>query len=47
MLPQLRVLIALFAAFIIVFLVVRKLLIPDSFGQFGHYRGDARPSGEH
>lgn len=41
MLPQLRVLLILFAAFISVFIIVRKLLVPDTFGEFGHYRGDA------
>jgi len=38
---QLRVLLVLFTAFIILFLVIRKLLIPDSFGDLGHYRADA------
>jgi len=37
--PQLKRLIPLFLAFIGLFLIVRYLLIPDSFGQFGHYRG--------
>lgn len=38
---QLKRLIPLFALFILIFLIVRYLLLPDSFGQFGHYRGDA------
>lgn len=41
MLPQLRVLAILFTALILIFLVTRKLLIPDSFGQYGNYRGNA------
>jgi hypothetical protein len=39
--PQLKRLIPLFVLFIGLFLIIRKLLIPDSFGQFGHYRGKA------
>jgi hypothetical protein len=39
--PQLSRLTIAFAIFISLFLLVRKLLIPDSFGQFGHYRGDS------
>jgi hypothetical protein len=31
----------LFAAALIAFLVVRAALIPEDFGRFGHYRGDA------
>lgn len=38
---QLKRLIPLFIIFIGLFLTVRHLLIPDSFGQYGHYRGDA------
>lgn len=38
---QLKRLIPLFAIFIIIFIIVRRLLVPDSFGQFGYYRGDA------
>jgi len=38
---QLRVLLLIFTVFVIIFLIVRRLLIPDSFGEFGHYRGDA------
>lgn len=36
--PQLKTLIPLFAIFITVFLVARSLLIPESFGEQGHYR---------
>lgn len=36
--PQLKRLIPLFAVFITLFLVARHLLIPDSFGEIGHYR---------
>lgn len=38
---QLRRLLPLFAIFIAIFLVIRYFLVPDSFGQYGHYRGDA------
>ena len=38
---QLKRLLLLFAIFIGLFLIVRHFLIPDSFGQYGHYRGDA------
>ena len=38
---QLKRLIPLFVVFIGLFLLIRYLLIPDSFGQFGHYRGDS------
>ncbi|MFC2080090.1 cytochrome c3 family protein [Bacteroidota bacterium] len=46
MLPQLRVLLVIFTALIIAFLVVRKLLIPDTFGDIGHYRADALTDNE-
>ena len=36
--PQLKRLLPLFAIFVIVFLIVRQLLIPESFGEHGHYR---------
>lgn len=39
--PQLKTLIPLFAVFILSFLVARHFLIPDSFGEHGHYRFDA------
>jgi len=39
--PQIKRLIPLFVIFIGLFLVIRHFLIPDSFGQFGHYRADA------
>jgi cytochrome c7-like protein len=32
---------AVFAAGILIFLLVRGLLVPRSFGQYGHFRGDA------
>ena len=38
---QLKRLIPLFIIFIGLFLIARYLLIPDSFGQYGHYRGDS------
>ncbi|MCF8369826.1 MAG: hypothetical protein K9G76_12370 [Bacteroidales bacterium] len=38
---QLKTLIPLFTAFILIFLVVRHFLIPESFGKEGHYRYDA------
>lgn len=38
---QLRILILLFAIFIVVFIGIRRLLVPESFGQYGHYRGEA------
>ena len=38
---QLKRLIPLFIIFIGLFLFIRSKLIPDSFGQYGHYRGDA------
>lgn len=38
---QLKRLIPLFIVFIGLFLVVRHLLIPESFGQYGHYRGNS------
>lgn len=36
---QIKRLLIYFAVFIGLFLLVRHLLIPDSFGQYGHYRG--------
>jgi hypothetical protein len=38
---QLKRLIPLFILFITLFLIIRHLLIPDTFGQYGHYRGNA------
>lgn len=32
---------AVFAAGIAIFLIVRGFLVPQSFGEYGHYRGDA------
>ena len=39
--PQLKRILPLFAAFVILFLIARHFLIPDSFGEHGHYRFDA------
>ena len=40
--PQhLKRLIGVFAIFIVLFLVVRQVLIPSSFGELGHFRADA------
>lgn len=39
--PQLRRLIPMFAVFIALFLLVRHFLVPDTFGEYGFYRGDA------
>ena len=38
---QLKTLIPLFALFILVFLIARHFLIPESFGKYGHYRADS------
>lgn len=38
---QLKTLLPLFAVFIILFLVARHFLIPESFGKYGHYRADS------
>ena len=37
--PQIPRLILAFGIFITLFLILRRLLIPDTFGEFGHYRG--------
>ena len=37
--PQLKRLLPLLVLFIVLFMVARHFLIPDSFGQYGHYRG--------
>jgi hypothetical protein len=39
--PQIKRLALLFALFIALFFVVRFLLLPESFGEFGHYRGQS------
>lgn len=39
--PQLKKIIPLFVIFIILFLVARHFLIPESFGVLGHYRFNA------
>lgn len=36
--PQLKRILPLFAVFVALFLFVRYLLVPDSFGEKGHYR---------
>ena len=36
--PQLKTLIPLFAIFIVLFLIGRHLVVPESFGKEGHYR---------
>lgn len=38
---QINRILLLFFAFIGLFLIVRHFLIPESFGQYGHYRGDS------
>ena len=38
---QINRILLLFVAFIGLFLIVRHFLIPDSFGQYGHYRGES------
>ncbi len=38
---QLKTLLPLFAVFIILFLVARYFLVPDSFGEYGYYRANA------
>lgn len=37
--PQLTRLALAFAVFVTLFLVLRHYLVPDTFGEFGHYRG--------
>jgi hypothetical protein len=39
--PQITRLAIVFAIFISLFLLVRHFLVPDTFGEYGHYRGDA------
>ncbi len=36
--PQLKRLIPLFALFVLIFIVARYFLVPESFGEAGHYR---------
>lgn len=38
---QLKRLIPIFIVFIGLFLILRHFLVPDTFGQYGHYRGKA------
>lgn len=37
--PQLTRLALAFAIFITLFLILRNFLVPDAFGEYGHYRG--------
>jgi hypothetical protein len=37
--PQLTRLAIAFAVFITLFIVLRNFLVPDTFGEYGHYRG--------
>jgi hypothetical protein len=37
--PQIPRLVLAFAIFISLFILVRHLLVPDTFGEYGHYRG--------
>ncbi len=39
--PQLIRLTIVFSIFIALFLLLRSFLVPESFGQYGHYRGDS------
>ena len=39
--PQLKTLLPLFAVFVVLFLVARHFLIPESFGKYGHYRANS------
>lgn len=36
--PQLKRILPLFAVFVLLFLFIRYLLVPESFGEHGHYR---------
>ncbi|MBN2172637.1 MAG: NapC/NirT family cytochrome c [Bacteroidales bacterium] len=38
---QLKTLLPLFILFILAFLIIRHFLVPDSFGQNGHYRAES------
>jgi hypothetical protein len=39
--PQLKVLLPLFAIFITIFIIIRNFLVPDTFGEYGYYRGNS------
>jgi hypothetical protein len=39
--PQLKVLLPLFAIFIVIFMVIRQFIVPASFGEYGFYRGNS------
>lgn len=43
---QLKRVLSLLVGLIIVFLVIRRLLIPDSFGKLGHYRANSLAENE-
>ena len=38
---QLKTLLPLFAVFIVLFLIARHFLVPESFGEYGHYRANS------
>jgi len=38
---QLKRILLLFIAFIGLFLIIRYFLVPETFGQYGHYRGES------
>ena len=38
---QINRILLLFVAFIGLFLLVRHFLVPETFGQYGHYRGNS------
>lgn len=38
---QIKRLAVVFVALIAIFLIIRAILMPDTFGQYGHYRGQA------
>jgi len=39
--PQLKVLLPIFAIIVLVFVIIRHFLVPDSFGELGHYRANS------
>jgi len=39
--PQIKRHVLLLIVFVVAFILLRSLLVPSSFGQYGHYRGDA------
>jgi hypothetical protein len=42
--PQVKRLLLLFIIFIALFILVRRILLPPSFGQYGHYRANSLQS---